>query len=43
MNIACNVIFVQANELTDDNRHNQMTAKARFRKIGQKVVAAIVK
>ena len=43
MNISCNVIFVQANELTDDNRHNQMTAKARFRKFGQKLVAAIVK
>ena len=43
MSYACDVIFAQSRELNDTNRHNQMTAKAGFRKIGQETVAEIVK
>ena len=43
MSVACNVVFAQADDLTDPNMHNQMTAKDEFRKFVQKSVAAIVK
>ena len=42
MDVACNAIFAQVDDLTDPNRCNQMSVKAGFRKFGQEAVAAIV-